>query len=254
MNYDSLDRKQQLQEDEYQFPYKYLDLLPQYAYSYRTEASCRVLIRELISPFHGQELLDAGCGAGRLCYDISKENVKLTGIDYSERAICFARAFCPGVRFIVADLTQHCPEEKFDVIVLEEVLEHIEPTKIPPLLFHLRSCLAERGKLIITVPSERVPVSKKHYQHFTVDGLRAILCQYFQTVYVRGHLRIANFKYYMYRLLTMGDHFVGPLRPKLGVVRPYYWLVERLLASIERCPPEKAATLVAVCIKASVHG
>ena len=240
--------KQQIQEDEYIFPYHYLDLLAKYAYTYRTMQSYRQIVRELIAPYNNQKVLDAGCGDGRFCYDVRREKLQVMGIDYSEQAIRFARAFCPSADFLVGDLTQCHPEDKFDVILLMDVLEHFEPDKISRVLFNLSSCLADNGKLIITVPSKRVRLIPKHYQHFTVDDLKTTVKPYFEVTDVYGHLR-TGLKYSTYRALLKGNYLLGQFRTRFGPVGLYYWLIERLLASIENCQPDRAARLIAVCKK-----
>lgn len=58
------------------------------------------MVKQLLRPFSGQYVLDAGCGDGRLCYELRKENVQVMGVDMSERAISFAKAFNPDINFL----------------------------------------------------------------------------------------------------------------------------------------------------------
>ena len=80
------------------------------------------VVKDLLRPFVGQRVLDAGCGDGRFCFEIKDEDVDVTGIDYSERALAFAKAFSPEVEFSVQDLKDIKLEGQFDTIVLIETL------------------------------------------------------------------------------------------------------------------------------------
>ena len=238
-----------IQEEQYVFPYHYLDLMAQYAYRNTTENSYRRLVAGMIAPYRGQTVLDAGCGDGRLAYELAKKNLAVTGIDYSERAIRFARAFAPRVRFLVTDLVREPPGEEFEVICLVEVLEHLDPESGSRLLQNLAKCLAPGGRLIITVPSTRVPLIPKHDRHFSVESLRKTIEPPLKIETLSGHLRV-GIRYYSYRKMLLLDRLVlGMLRRKVPGMGLYYRMLERLLGSIEECPPEKAARLIVVCGK-----
>lgn len=245
--------QQQSQEREYYFPYHYLDLIPKFAYLARIEQSYRRIVRDLIGPGRGQSVLDAGCGDGRFCYDLRGQGLGLMGADYSEQALAFARAFCPDTEFVLADLTQLRLGRKFDVVVMLEVLEHLLPDMAPKVLASLHSCLAEGGSMIITVPSTREKMPPKHYRHFTPELLADTIAPHFEIVRLIGHLRTGA-GYSMFKAFLKGDYVMGPLRTRFGFVRPYYWAIERLLRSIETCPPDRAARLIAVCRKGNPSG
>jgi len=247
MEYGKLDREQQIQEEEYAFPYHYLDLFPGLEYTNRVWQSLRAQIRRLIGPCTGQRILDAGCGDARLCYDMRDENAHLTGVDYSERAVCWARGFNPQAEIIQGDLLTYRPDQPFDVIVLSEVLEHFRPDLASEVLASLHRCLADGGRLIITVPSTCVPVTAKHYQHFDVDRLQAVLDPHFRIAEAHGHVR-ACWRSLAFKLLTIGPYFLRRVG-RAPMFRIHFWLAERILQSIERCPPEKGERLIAVCVK-----
>lgn len=130
------------QEDEYNFPYHYLDLKDGIYKLTNIEYYCNLeIIKTFIKPFNGQLILDAGCGDGRFSYALRKENVKIVGIDFSEPAILFARAFNPNLDFFVQDLEHlHFPYQ-FDYVILTEVIEHLIPEKIPIILRNIARVL-----------------------------------------------------------------------------------------------------------------
>lgn len=249
MGEDALNEQQKAQEEEYIFPYHYLDMVPHIRYLETGARSFRNFVLKLLAPYTGQSVLDAGCGDGRLCYDMRKENLKVTGIDYSQRAIGFARAFCPDdVEFIVGDLTKYRFEKQFDYIILTEVLEHIEPCRISQVLASLSSSLAQKGKLIVTVPSTRLKVAGKHYQHFTTDKLKISLRPYFEVESMYGFNR-RGLRHIICGRMLQGCAILKLLQWDTVIARPYFWLADRLHKTIEECPPEKGNHIVAVCKK-----
>lgn len=73
-------------------------------------------------------VLDIGCGKGDVAYDLSKKAQKVVGIDISTKNIetCKKRYSRHNLEFVLGDATKHDFESKFDIIVLSNVLEHIE--------------------------------------------------------------------------------------------------------------------------------
>lgn len=73
-------------------------------------------------------ILDIGCGNGFLAHAISQKASKVIGIDISKKNIEFAkkRFNKENIDYIFGDATNHQFKEKFDAIILSNVLEHIE--------------------------------------------------------------------------------------------------------------------------------
>ncbi len=77
----------------------------------------------------GERVLDLGCGYGAVAYSIaSRAGAIVTGIDLSAENIAQAlqRFSHPNLRFIEGDFRTDLPQEPFDIIVMSNVLEHIE--------------------------------------------------------------------------------------------------------------------------------
>ena len=98
------------QESLYSFPYHHIPSWSggQFRYFRALVPSCeyasyiRYLVRRAKdAPFHS--VLDLGCGDGRLCAELRAEypSAGITGVDISERAIAFAKAFAPDCDFYV---------------------------------------------------------------------------------------------------------------------------------------------------------
>lgn len=73
-------------------------------------------------------VLDIGCGNGALTYDIAKKAKYVYAIDISKNNINEAKKkfSAPNITYLVGDATSFNFNQKFDVIVLSNVLEHIE--------------------------------------------------------------------------------------------------------------------------------
>jgi SAM-dependent methyltransferase len=122
--------------------------------------------------------LDAGCGDGFISGLISKKGYRVVGVDYTESAIKYARLLVPEGEFHVGDLRDlpaPVRDRKFDTIVFVEALEHLPVEYHEPVLRELRGLLKPGGVMILSVPSNRIPVSRRHYKHFSPEETRGIL-------------------------------------------------------------------------------
>jgi len=82
---------------------------------------------ERISP--GERVLDVGCGYGAVAYSVaSGAGAVVVGIDLRAENIVKARQLFqhPNLSFLQGDVLQGLPKESFDVIMLSNILEHIE--------------------------------------------------------------------------------------------------------------------------------
>jgi 2-polyprenyl-6-hydroxyphenyl methylase / 3-demethylubiquinone-9 3-methyltransferase len=82
-------------------------------------------------PFEGLRLLDIGCGGGLLSEPMARLGFAVTGVDASERNIGTARAHAAEVglaidyRCATAEALLAETEERFDLILNMEVIEHV---------------------------------------------------------------------------------------------------------------------------------
>ena len=118
-------------------------------------------------------VIDVGCGDGWVARRIVERGYSVFGIDYSERAIGFARILVPTVHFEAGDirtLADHTEwHNRFESAFHIEVIEHIPPEYHQSVLSGIRDCLVPGGTLIMTVPSINVPLNPWHYKHFSRD-------------------------------------------------------------------------------------
>ena len=100
--------------------------------------------------WEGFDVVELGCGTGKLSNMIALLGGNVYGVDYSKKAI--ERAKTQGVdntRFEVKDL--HDVEGEFDVVVMQGVLEHIDDPF--QTLADITKLLKEGGTIITSSPN-----------------------------------------------------------------------------------------------------
>lgn len=213
-----LERQQQLQEDSYKIPYHWFkDRSSQSGRLYYGYLDACI---EKITQSNKESLniLDFGCGDGFLLKMLGDAGCKeLYGIDYSVKAISFATLLLPdNVKLFSADVVKSNPflDNTFDYIFMVEVLEHIIPKDIDGLLFILKKILKPGGKLVVTVPSKKVPlaVDSHHYQHFDKETLESKLGDKFKILEISGQDRVGfNWLKLIYKFLDNKFFTIHPL-------------------------------------------
>lgn len=121
----------------------------------------------------GERVLDVGCGIGALAYDIAQRSrAVVVGVDLQEKHITVAqeRYAHPNVSYRLADAVANPPDGPFDVVVLSNVLEHVEHR-----VEFLRDLIAKvrPGRLLLRVPmferDWRVPLKKELGMDYRLD-------------------------------------------------------------------------------------
>ena len=103
----------------------------------------------------GLKILDVGCGYGCLGEVIEQKNNVVFGVDISPIAI--DRAKNRLYFACLADVTKpetlptEIKEEKFDIVVLADIIEHIYAPR--ELLENVKTFLKDDGMLLISVPN-----------------------------------------------------------------------------------------------------
>lgn len=184
-----MNRRRAVQEEQYAFPYHHIpswenDEFSQVRYwswGFHYLGGIRLVLEQLEGlPF--DSLVDFGCGDGRFLEEVARRHpsAELLGVDHSERAIAFARAFSPDLEFRAVNLIDEGLDDRFDVVTCIEVLEHIPPPEVEGVVQSAHRCLTEGGHLIVTVPHVNKPVNPKHFQHFSSDSLTNALRPHFE--------------------------------------------------------------------------
>src|SRR5689334_14515127 len=84
----------------------------------------KLYIREMLHGRRGLKIADIGCGAGVMTAFLRRYG-DVVGVDFSGPALELARRLVPGALFVDGTLETLSERERFDVITLFDVLEHI---------------------------------------------------------------------------------------------------------------------------------
>lgn len=204
-----MDQVQQVQAEEYSFPYHYLPVFERgqlrlarhwsWATSYLAALKLIAQWVETKQPDPGHRHIDVGCGDGALCHYLSRYfagngNIRWTGIDYDGDAIAWARMMngdaieAGAIEYLHGDIAD-LPAASFDSATLIEVAEHVPPPSLPNFVAAIHKVLKPGATLFLTVPHANNPVQDKHYQHFTFATLKAVFADHFTFVEVEGFAR-----------------------------------------------------------------
>lgn len=116
-----------------------------------------------------KKILDIGCGVGSLSLYLASNGHRVYGIDISSKAIksCLESAKKLGiennVHFESMNFPNKIPDEKFDFILLIEVIEHLKNDNL--VLGKVYSLLKKGGIVIISTPSKNAPMYKLGLAH-----------------------------------------------------------------------------------------
>jgi 2-polyprenyl-3-methyl-5-hydroxy-6-metoxy-1,4-benzoquinol methylase len=113
---------------------------------------------------NADRVIDIGCGIGAVAYDVAGVAAQVVGVDFSAESIKTARARYqkPNIEFRIGDALETLPDEKFSVVILSNVLEHL-PGR-PAFLRRVQETLHPQ-RMLIRVPvferDWRVPLKKE---------------------------------------------------------------------------------------------
>ena len=129
---------------------------------------------DLSKKYNPKSIIDIGCGDGKVGFELEKifgNKVKNVGVDLSERAILLAKALNWGNRVEFFNYSISEISGQFDMALLIEVLEHISDHDLELFVNEVRNKIVQGGILIVTVPSDCIPVTEKHYRHYNKNLL-----------------------------------------------------------------------------------
>lgn len=109
----------------------------------------RLCIDQYALPIAGERVLDVGCGPGFVVDYLP--SVDYVGIDTDERYIRHARRKYGDVaEFHCVELTEKNAHSfgKFDLVMLNGVLHHLDDSQALDLLMLLRNCMTENGRIV----------------------------------------------------------------------------------------------------------
>jgi len=111
----------------------------------------KFILRTAFELMKGPRVLDVGCGDGFLTKEMARRYDKVVGVDGAKDKIEFARKNAPEVEFHTSLFENFEYYEKFDSIIMINILEHVDD----PVYFlkKARELLTPHGEVIIFVPN-----------------------------------------------------------------------------------------------------
>ncbi len=116
---------------------------------------------KIAAPSYKDTVLDLGCGRGELIYYCAKKGAKALGIDYSPDAVKIAKrtiGMLPDelrtrANAEVGDVAFYDFREKFTIVFMIEIVEHVYDWQLVEAFKRVRDILADDGRLIIVTPN-----------------------------------------------------------------------------------------------------
>ena len=80
----------------------------------------------LMGDVQGLNVLDVGCGTGRMVENLKKFGAKVTGLDVSEKMLAIAKKHFSTTEFVLGDIEElPFEDESFDMVVATFVIVHL---------------------------------------------------------------------------------------------------------------------------------
>lgn len=97
----------------------------------------------------GDRILDLGCGNGFLAFALAQKAKFVLAIDLNKKNIALARKkySAPNIEYKVGDVTQISIKQRFDAVILSNILEHIKER-----IVFLNKIKKMAPKILIRVP------------------------------------------------------------------------------------------------------
>ncbi len=116
----------------------------------------KVKTKLILKLVEGKNILDIGCGTGRLSKTLQERRYEVVAIDTDRKAVEISKE--KGINSFVADISEWQTDQKFDCIILGDVLEHIEDDNSAIRKIH--DMMNQNGCIVVNVPAYQALFSK----------------------------------------------------------------------------------------------
>lgn len=202
----------------------------------------------------GKDLLDIGCGEGYGSFFLSGFSRKVTGIDYDQEIINYAKNKYQkdNLVFYKMDITElRFLNNRFDVICAFQLIEHIQDTK--SFLEDVGGLLNNNGVFICSTPNRldaspnsNTPLNRFHVKEYLCDEFKELLQTYFNKVEIFSLTRGRKLNFYR-RLKKIG--LLNFLPVKVDPVKKFYSRISCEHFSITKDNLDATLDFIAVCRK-----
>ncbi len=106
-------------------------------------------------------VLDFGCGRGNLAVELAKRGSYAVGVDFSKDAIEYTQSYLKRfpeeiqnrVKYYQLTINEFNFDREFDVIVFNQVYEHLHDWELKILIEKFKRALKSGGRLVISTPN-----------------------------------------------------------------------------------------------------
>ncbi len=101
-----------------------------------------------------RSVLDLGCGVGHTSIYMARQGCDVLGVDHADKLIEYAKTHNSNknVTYMVGDITQIQLSKRFDIITLCDVIEHLQPDTMLPLMGVVNTLAHQRTLLYVNIP------------------------------------------------------------------------------------------------------
>lgn len=152
---------------------------------------------EILTADKNAKVLDLGCGTGQLLKVLEDMEYKnLSGIEYDKGQYEEAKKLVSSATIMQGDIFQHLEKmtEKFDMVFMVDVIEHIKKNEIVTLLRLIKKVLAPRGKLFMRTPNADFPLTAPRFRYIDITHTTIFTQESMATL-----LRLSGIKEFTFR-------------------------------------------------------
>lgn len=119
----------------------------------RRQADTLAEIEAALGPLDGSEILDVGCGHGRLSAALARRGAKVTAVDPEQAAVDAARKAVPGARIEQAGAeAMPFDDASFDGVVILNSLHHVPGAKLAAALAEMARVARPGAPIVVVEP------------------------------------------------------------------------------------------------------
>ena len=125
-----------------------------YEYEINLEDKNSTVVKQLDFIGFDKKVLEFGCSTGYVSKILKERGCAVTGIEIDEAAAKTAEAYCERVivgNIETIDYNKQLSNEKFDVALFGDILEHLKNPKT--ILLKVKDFLKERGYIVLSIPN-----------------------------------------------------------------------------------------------------